>query len=235
MSERDGLLDKVRALMAKTVENGCTEAEAMAALAKARAMIDAYEISDAELSLTKNEKAVLRHEPSDAKDPHNIKYWMISAVGKFTDCEAWRDAEKRLVFCGLRSDAQFATWLLDTLAAFVKAELVKHLMTSVAEGHERNRVIKSFVAGCTSRISARLRELCQQTATLQTSNARALVVVKNKAVADKLAELGITVRSTKIRLTLDPGAYSAGKAAGDRASFGRPVSGSHGTLRIESK
>jgi hypothetical protein len=32
----------------------------------------------------------------------------------------------RLVFCGLRSDVQFATWLLDTLTAFVETELVEH-------------------------------------------------------------------------------------------------------------
>ena len=46
---RDNLLGKVRALMAKTVENGCTEEEALSALAKARAMIDAYEIDEAEV------------------------------------------------------------------------------------------------------------------------------------------------------------------------------------------
>ena len=31
---RDSLLDKIRALMSKTVDNGCTEAEALAALTK---------------------------------------------------------------------------------------------------------------------------------------------------------------------------------------------------------
>jgi hypothetical protein len=39
MNDRNSLLDKVRALMSKTAENGCTEHEALAALDKARALI----------------------------------------------------------------------------------------------------------------------------------------------------------------------------------------------------
>jgi hypothetical protein len=43
-TKRDELLAKIRALLAKTIENGCSEHEALAALSKARAMKDAYGI-----------------------------------------------------------------------------------------------------------------------------------------------------------------------------------------------
>ena len=36
-TEREKLLDKIRALLSKTTESGCTEGEYLAALAKARA------------------------------------------------------------------------------------------------------------------------------------------------------------------------------------------------------
>jgi hypothetical protein len=203
----------------------------MAALAKARAMIDAYEISDHELQLTRDETAVLRREPPGSSDPHKIKFYMASAVGKFTDCKVWRDGEKRLVFCGLPSDARFATWLLDSLAAFVRAELVRHLMNDVSVGGDRRIVCNSFAAGCTSRISARLNELCAQPAT--NANSRALIIVKSQAVSAKMAELGIKLRSSRSSSSrIDGNAYAAGKAAGDRASFGRPVSGNNATLRL---
>jgi hypothetical protein len=68
-TQREGLLDKIRGLLAKTIENGCTESEALAALAKARAMMDAYAVGDDELDLTKEEKAILRREPPGTKDP----------------------------------------------------------------------------------------------------------------------------------------------------------------------
>ena len=77
--ERESLLSKIRALLAKTMEAGCTEEEAMAALAKAQAMIAAYEVTDAELKLTKEEKAILRSEPPGTKDPHQIKWNLLHA------------------------------------------------------------------------------------------------------------------------------------------------------------
>jgi Protein of unknown function (DUF2786) len=79
-TQREGLLEKIRGLLAKTLENGCTESEAMAALDKARAMMDAYAVSESELSLTKDEKAILRREPPGTKDPHRIKWHLMSAV-----------------------------------------------------------------------------------------------------------------------------------------------------------
>ena len=44
--KREGLFAKVRALLAKTVENGCTEAEAMAALELARRLMAEHEITE---------------------------------------------------------------------------------------------------------------------------------------------------------------------------------------------
>ena len=49
MSDRTAILTRIRALRAKTVANGCTKHEAAAARAKARAMMAAREVSDAEL------------------------------------------------------------------------------------------------------------------------------------------------------------------------------------------
>jgi hypothetical protein len=141
-----------------------------------------------------------------------------------------------LVFCGLPSDAQFATWLLDTLTAFVQAEIVKHLMEVDPSKEDRREVINGFVLGCTERISQRLDELCAQSATVATSNAKALVVVKGAAVQAKLDELGIKFSSCSSSCSAwDSSSYAAGKAAGDRASFGRPVSGRNATLRLQMK
>lgn len=71
-TNRDKLIHKIRALMAKTVENGCTEAEMMAAMSMAQAMMDAYDVSLDDIEETKREKAV--HEiMKDMRDPHHIR------------------------------------------------------------------------------------------------------------------------------------------------------------------
>jgi hypothetical protein len=69
MADRNSIIEKTKALLSKTTDNGCTEEEALTALAKARAWIDAYEISDDELQLSREEKAVLHDESeADARD-----------------------------------------------------------------------------------------------------------------------------------------------------------------------
>jgi hypothetical protein len=210
------------------------QSQHLAALAKARAMRDAYEVTDDELSLTKDEKAILRREPDGTKDPHRIKWLLCGAVAKFCDCRVWRDANHILVFCGLRPDAQFATWLLDALAAFVQAEIANHLMGSTAVGKDRSQAIASFVWGCTERIIQRLNELCEQSTSVATSNATALVVAKGAAVTAKIDELGINLCKSRISGTVrDAQSLAAGRTAGDRASFGRPVSGRNATLRLK--
>jgi len=68
-------------------------------------------------------------------------------------------------------------------------------MDADPSNEDRREVINGFVLGCTERISERLNELCAQSASVATSNARALVVVKNQAVQAKLDELRITLRA----------------------------------------
>jgi Protein of unknown function (DUF2786) len=232
-TQRETLLAKIRALLAKTMESGCTESEAMAALEKARAMMDAYAVTEGELNLTKEEKAILRREPQGTKDPHRIKWWLSGAVARFCGCRAWRE-NRVLVFCGLESDARFATWLLDALTIFVQGEIVNHLLDVDPSKEERREVIRGFVLGCTERISQRLDELCERSTAGATSNAKALVVVKNAAVQAKLDELGIALRNCSSSCgAWDDSSYQAGRAAGDRATFGRPVSGRNATLRLK--
>jgi Protein of unknown function (DUF2786) len=234
--ERESILNKIRALLAKTMDAGCTEEEALSALGKAQAMKNAYAVTEAELNLTKEEKAILRSEPPGTKDPHRIKWQLLYAVGKFCNCEGWRKRRARggsIVFCGLPADAQFATWLLDTLTAFVQAELFKFLVEAEPSNEDRKEAIRGFVLGCTEKITDRLLELCRQSEAVACSNSKALVVVKDAAIKAKLDELGIHLSCSSSSCgSFDSSSYSAGKAAGNRASFGRPVSGRNAALRL---
>jgi Protein of unknown function (DUF2786) len=234
-ANREQVVEKIKALMSKTVDRGCTEAEAMAALDKARAWMDAYEISEAELQLTKEETAVLRREPPNSLDHHNIKFHLMGAVADFCSCEAAQRRKregKAVTFCGLPSDAELAIWLLDSLAVFVQAELANHLIATLPPRSERRKVITGFVKGCCERISDRLHALRDQSAAAATSNGRELVAIKSAAVDAKMKECGIRVSGLYLGGQADGGSRKAGAAAGDRASFGRPVSGRNATPRL---
>ena len=224
--------EKIKALLRKTVENGCTEAEAMAALAKARAMMDTYGITEAELREAKAEGATIqRSNGARAKDPHSISRNLVSAIGRFTSCRGfYSPADGEISFCGLKADIDLARYLANSLKTFVEGELLAALLDYNGTGRRRKDFISSFVLGCTRRICERLDELAP---VAPTETGRALMVVRDAAIRDALAAAGITLHRASGPRVSDGAGYRAGRAAGEGASFGRPVGG--GPLRLGSR
>lgn len=223
---RKKMLDRVRALLAKTMANGCTEGETMAALDKARELMAAYEINESDV-LPETERARIHATGKD--DPYSIKSRLAMGVAGFTRCRVWKNARNGITFCGLDSDVEFATWLLETLATFVHRELKAFRAKMKREGNPTPRIVSSsFVHGCAGRIYARLQEL-----TPAEQTGRGLVVSRNALIDAAMADAGIRIgKASKSRPRIDSRAYAAGRAAGDHASFGRPVSGEGGRLRL---
>jgi Protein of unknown function (DUF2786) len=233
MADRNSIIEKIKALLAKTTANGATEAEMLSALDKASAMMDAYDISDADVREAKDEAAMLHAEPPDLKDPHNIKWRLSYGVAQFCGVQVFRARhETGLKAIGMPSDVQFAMWLLDTLADFVFAEMYAHLIGCLAPQQERRVIIRSFTAACCERITERLHELVERSKAARTSNGR--VVVKDAAIKAFLKDNDIHLRlcSGYAPSTVDAAAQAAGRAAGNRATFGRPMTGAAAVLRI---
>ena len=235
MADRNSIIEKIKALLAKTTANGATEAEMLSALDKASAMMDTYDITDEELQVAKDEAAILHADPPDLKDPHKIKWRLCYGVSEFCGMQIFRSRHETGLKCiGMPSDVQFAMWLLDSLADFVFAELYVHLIECLAPQGERRVIIRSFTAACCERISDRLLALVERSKAARTSNGRELVVIKDAAIKAFMKDQGIHLRTCSgySPSTVDAAAHAAGRAAGDRASFGRPVSGAAGVLRL---
>lgn len=229
--ERSSLIEKIKALLAKTIDAGCTEAEAEMALAKASAMMEVYQISAADLELTKQEKATLAAVPTGK---NHIALMLSQAVARFTHTEVWR-ADKEIKFCGLPIDVDLATFLLRSLRSFTEREMVDYLSRTPHGRAQTRALINGFSIGCCRRISARLDELttrAKSPAGIPTTG-NALAVVQNAAIDAYKAEHAIHLRGSRASTVVsDHGARSAGTAAGNRASFGRPV-GHGGALRLK--
>ena len=231
IDSRKKMLERVRAILAKNIANGCTESEAMAALVKAQELMSAYDISEAELGLTQESESAVVHEDINA-DPYKIKASLVSAVARFTRCQGWRGGGYAYGFSGLESDVAFATWLLDMLAAFVLRELKAHQAQRRAQGMRCPRIVSSsFVMGCAARIGERLRELTPLAPVAATGNA--LTVSRNALIDEAMKKAGIKLRNTWSRGRRVHGAsYGAGQAAGNAARFDMPVSAGGGALRL---
>lgn len=218
MNTRAQLIAKIKALLSKTVENGCTEAEAMAALAVARRMMDQHEIDATDIAFGGES---VTEEVKVKTDFEKIRDHLATPVGFFCGCQTWkRGMSDTIVFCGLQSEALFAHWLLDMLDDFVLRELDAYTLAN------RRRLTRwersSFIVGCTSRIAQRLRELTPKP---KPGNGRDLVVAKNALVENYMKERGIKPREPFKLYNLDDEAYDAGMLAGDKAQFNRPVDG----------
>ena len=232
MADRNAIIDKIKALLAKTTANGATEFEMLSALDKASAMMDAYDITTEELQVAKDEAAILHSDPPDLSDPHRIKWRLTSAVAQFCGVQIFRMGRETGLKCiGMPSDVQFAMWLLDNLADFVFAELYAHLIGCLAPRSERKIIMRTFTVACCDRITERVLALVERSKAARTSNGRELVVM-DAAIKAFMKEQDIHLRSCSLSSpsNVDAAAQAAGRAAGDRASFGRPVTGTAGVL-----
>lgn len=224
---RESVLKKIKALLAKTTENGCTEEEALSALSMAKAMMDAYEVTQEDVEDAKREEAEVHS--MEAHDPNSIRTGLCQAVARFTNTRTWRSNAKRywtkVSFCGLAADVDLADWLLESLSGFVTRELVRHLFrNNTSDRNKRRLIVSGFVFGCLRRINERLNALADQSEDGRTAMGNALVVVKDALIEAKLKDAGILLHSTKGRSrNINRDAFNAGLAAGDRASFNRPV------------
>jgi len=229
---------KFAPLLAKTIDNGCSEAEAMSALSMAQAMMDAYNVTDEDLAETKAETAI-KETMKNMRDPHHIRKLLVVRISEFTSTKVYTNQLKaqkyQYNFVGLPSDVEFAMWLTETLTMFVQKELKNYIWandyTSLPPNQKRP-VIMGFVMGCARRINERLNELMVKSEVAASDNANSLVVIKNALIDTKMKEMGLALREPRQRRTgINNNSYGAGKAAGDRASFGRPV-GQGGGIKL---
>lgn len=240
MNDRKEIAARIKALLAKTVDKGCTEEEAMAAAAKAKQLMDKYQIdlSEADLEAEGFVKGVAERAE---RRRFNVQNWIARAIAEYCDCKYWSTAKLEvdaktgkvrrtspIVFFGLRSDVEFANWLLKALEAFTWAQADRF------GGNYYER--RNFAMGCSQRISERLIEEAERRkqGDVTMATGTSLVVVKDKLVAREFDKLGLKLRKTYSSYTHggSRNANAAGRAAGDRATFGRPVNGGRGTLSI---
>ena len=112
-TKRKRLLDVIQALSQKTSENGCTEAEALAAAEKAQRIMEKYGLSLADLEAVDPVSECEQSEIETGTRLHPINDVAL-AIAAFTDTETWYiggASGYRLVFFGLPGDVRIAVHL----------------------------------------------------------------------------------------------------------------------------
>ncbi|WP_158811754.1 DUF2786 domain-containing protein [Beijerinckia sp. L45] len=224
------VIERIRALRAKTIDQGCTEEEALAAASKVAELLDRYGLSLSEIDIrTQTCEGV--GVDSNRKRVGPLDECLPSIAG-FCDCKAWQEKTAadtlRTVFFGLPADVAAAHYLYERVAAAFETETTIFQRSALyieILGVDRRGATTSFQVGLGHTISTKLAKLrATRDETVLSGSGRELVAVKHAVIDDDLAKLGLAFKSKPIKRHLvQPDSYEAGRVAGQRFQARREI------------
>ena len=214
---------KIRALLNKTVENGCSEAEALSAVAMANRLMMEYNVAQFDLSVKDDTFHQVEVVVPGAKTHfiHNL----TMAISRLTNTKVWfvrvksknGNSHFKYFFFGMDSDPEMAVIIFNHLKLAIDSAVANYNTRQRGDVHG-STLRASFGHGMTSRIWARIMEIVAENnaARLEVSNSKALIVVKDQLVTDAFAKKNMKLKTeTKKIQANNHSAFSAGKAAGN--------------------
>lgn len=220
MNEREKIAARIRALLAKTVANGCTEDEAIAAAAKAAEMLARYNLTVDEVKL--RESPFARHSERH-DDEVGYRLWKVAdAIAYLTGARYWTSRIGEPVsidFFGFEHEVQVASYLLEICARAMRQEhkRLKKLFALLVPAARRRKILP-FLDGMADSLHRRIRALKEPTPT-----GKGLIVLR-----DQLIDQAMPTKTEKrgMRGSRDfEKEYGDGWQAGERVSLNRGLGG----------
>jgi hypothetical protein len=224
--ELDKVLSRIQALRSKTVERGCTEAEALLAASKVAELLDQYGLTLSEIGMKAQscagegiETNRRRRSPLDE---------CAGAIAGFCDCRTWYELTPqghiRHIFFGLPADVAGARYLYDKNDEAFETETAAFKRSELYGSHpsaQRRSATTSFQAGLGHGINAKLNRLkAERNAAFRASGGRDLVPVKQHVIEDELAALGMRLKTLRTdRKNLLARAYKTGRVTGENLDW----------------
>lgn len=216
------IIDRIRGLRAKTIEQGCTEQEALAAAKKVAEMLERYGLSLSEVEMQQQpcegfgiDTRRRKHAPVDRCPP---------AIAHFCDCRTWSELSPggtiRFIFFGLSADVEAAHFLYDLIASAFETETLAFRAGDIFAnmvGAQKRSAITSFQIGLAKGINGKLNALkTERSAAVFKSTGRDLVPIKTSITEVEFEKLGLnlTSRNASSRSRVITDAYEAGQVAG---------------------
>lgn len=221
---------RILALSAKTVSNGCSEEEAMAAIQMVGKLLTQYNLSMDEVELRTEECNTLKID-SGSKQRGGV-YFTVMAIGAFTNCKVWINRGNTLVYCffGQESDLLMAKYLYDVITSAIEHETEMFKKTPVyAAAISKKGASSSFAIGMGTRIAERIMEMKyanEEEIVAARGGSNALIILKNQVVEDAFRNLSLRMKKNYGRTAVvNALAYHNGQTAGNCVNLSRPVNG----------
>jgi Protein of unknown function (DUF2786) len=220
---------RIKALAEKTVSNGCTEAEAIAAADMVGRLLERYALSMEEIDV-REERCVQVEVPIGGKRRRPID-GCITSIARFCDCKVWiaRDlVVPSYVFFGFEADTTMAGYLFSVIDRAMATALIDfRVRHPELRGVGLRWSSTSFQQGMAARVAKRLDQMHRERDVVaQRSTGTDLILIKQQVVEDAFRDTRIRLESLAgLGRARASGAFRQGLAAGDRVNLDRPVGG----------
>jgi Protein of unknown function (DUF2786) len=222
----DKVLSRIQALRGKTVEQGCTEAEALLAAGKVAELLDQYGLTLSEIDM-KTQRCAGEGVETNRRRRSPLDE-CAGGIAAFCDCRSWYEITPegyiRHIFFGLPADVAGARYLYEKMEEAFETETAAFKRSELYDRHpsaQRRCATTSFQAGFGHGICTKLNRLkAERDATFRVSGGRDLVPVKQNVIEDELAALGMRLKVLQTgRKNLLAKAYKTGRFTGENLEW----------------
>jgi hypothetical protein len=238
ISELQKVKDRIKALTKKTVEQGCSEHEAMVAMEKVGRLLEQYNLSMSEIDLREQTcKTVFIKSRTNRRGAMDD---CVSSLASLFDCiawfsknwkrdENWKRQPSSYGFFGTETDIEMIEYLFNIIADAIENETANFKRTATYyQATNKKRATVSFGRGMASRISYRLSQMKAEAKAKQaaaTPTGTSLVVLKDQLVKKEFKNTGIKLGRAPTRRYYhdDANANAKGREAGDKVNLSRPI------------
>lgn len=222
-------------------ERGATEAEAMAALAKADKLMEEHGLTEADLEVAEAKRDMRHGEfKYGIKTQRPCAKWCSKTIGQFCGVRTWYSSTTQTSNgFGFNGDVEMYEFLLKLVHDSMNREWKDYLPRNPKrEGLSCHTEYWSFMYGMADRVNEKIHELMEAREVKTDSTGTDLVVKKMEVVEAGLKEVlpDVQLRKTRSRGTqVERSAEAAGREAGDRVNLNRPLkSGPGGWKQISA-
>jgi hypothetical protein len=246
--DKDKILEKIRALMLKTVENGASESEAVAAAQKVTELLEKYNLMMSEVEIDESECAQIAFTVGRGK-AHPVSH-LAGSIADLTGTKAvimsYRNPHRKdMVFFGFEKDIEVAHYISELIYNAMESEFKAFKKTEVykySQGHGKSKR-QSFMMGMVIRLIQRMYEMCERREQERAQRAQQatgtdLIVLKNQVVDEEFAKLTeqMNMKKTyhKPKIKAEH-ALHAGIAAGDKVQLNEGLKDESGSSQTISE
>lgn len=215
---KEKIIKKIKALMEKTVENGCTENEAILAAEKVKQLLDEYELNTSELEIknsiyTENEINI----EIETVLPFLIR--IAIKIAKLTKTRFWyQDSIRKqsISFFGIKHETQLAEYLLNIckIVLINESKNIDEQTRIIVKQNIRRRKKISLLEGITQSICTRIENMLNKT------TGTGLVVVREKEIEKELKKLNINIKPKDIKtFDYEEELFNQGKEIGNSVNL----------------